>query len=185
MKQFSSIVGLASALVVLSVGAGVSEPRSTEQAGPTKAASPYAIAGTNALYRVTNICSVNSGTNHCTTAVRISNQAGAPCKVGVEFFAGATTSPSCTVTATISPGTRQNFCSRNFATPESCSVICNPELTLISGYAIVYGHCNRITVEADVFTIDSADSAITSARSSNIVYIGADTGPGVNANRGD
>jgi hypothetical protein len=163
----------------------VAAQQGSEVGAAHPAARQAAITGQRPLYRVLDICSITGGTNQCATHVRVGNQGLKTCNIGVEFYPGATTTPSCTVTTMLGPGIRNNICSRGFASPESCSQTCNPELTFVSGYAIVYSSCVAISVQGDVFTHDSG-GVITSARTVNTIFVGNPASlPGTKATQGD
>jgi len=152
-------------------------------AKPSKVA-PTAIAGQVARYRLADMCSVTGGTNTCLTVVEINNLSGGPCNVGVEFYKGFSTTPSCTaVVNSLGNGLQTTVCSRTTTDSAiaSCNSTCTPELTFDSGYAVVYSACSRIGVQGTIYTLSG--SAPTSARSVNLVRLRVP--PELKANQGD
>ena len=175
------------AAAVLSCLAAVPASAQSADGAPARSraiATPQSISGLLARYRATDMCSRTGATNNCVTVLQINNmRSGSACTVGVEFYAGFGTLPSCTIVSSMDAQHQLTYCSRDAGSPESCNIICDPALTIASGYAVVSSNCPELGVQATIITKSADDTTVTSARSVNLVNL--QTPPNTRATHGD
>lgn len=138
-------------------------------------------AGQTARYIATYLKSNTISGFRTATVVTVTNNSPVTCSVSVDWFAGFSTTASCTTNLSLSPGFTADFCSRSLPSGvTTCNSTCSPEQTALEGRAQVAstadaaGKCAALAVENRVYylTGTTTDTGVTAVSNSKIVRVG-------------
>jgi hypothetical protein len=138
-------------------------------------------AGQTARYIATYVKSNTTSGFRTATVVTVTNNSPVTCSVSVDWFAGFSTTASCTTNISLSSGHTADFCSRSVPSGvTTCNSTCSPEQTFLEGRAQVAstadaaGKCAALAVENRVYYLTGTtfDTGVAAVSNSKIIRIG-------------